>query len=65
MSVSEDEEEIKKVLVEKGPLSVALNAQLLQFYKSGIFNPWNMFCDPKSLDHAVLLVGYGSENGKD
>eukprot|EP00801_Mesodinium_rubrum_P005164 Mrub_05167.p1 GENE.Mrub_05167~~Mrub_05167.p1 ORF type:complete len:366 (+),score=119.75 Mrub_05167:130-1098(+) len=64
-SVGEDEEEIKRVLVEKGPLSVVLNAALLQFYKGGIFNPWDMFCNKKSLDHAVLLVGYGSEKGTD
>jgi len=48
-----------------GPLSVALNASSLQFYKSGIYNPWDIFCNPKDLDHAVLLVGYGSQNGTD
>jgi len=31
MAVSEDEEDIRKVLVEKGPLSVMMNASLLQF----------------------------------
>jgi cathepsin F len=45
-----------------GPLSVALNAELLQFYHKGVFNP--IFCNPKSLDHAVLLVGWGTEGSK-
>ena len=46
--------------VEHGPLSVLMNAQSLQFYKSGIYSP--EYCDPTYLDHAVLLVGFGSDN---
>jgi cathepsin F len=60
--VSQNEDEIAEVLFENGPLSVALNAQPLQFYFGGIFHP--IFCNPKNLDHGVLLVGYGQENGK-
>ena len=45
-----------------GPLSIALNAEMLQFYHKGIFNP--VFCNPKNLDHAVLLVGWGTEGSK-
>jgi len=46
------------------PVSVAIQAssQVFQFYKSGILS------DPKcgqNLDHGVLLVGYGTENGHD
>jgi cathepsin F len=52
-----------KFLVSTGPLSVLMNAETLSYYKSGIYSP--QFCDPESLDHAVLLVGYGSENGVD
>ncbi|CAF0962669.1 unnamed protein product [Brachionus calyciflorus] len=41
-----------------GPLSVALNAKLLQFYFRGVFDP--ILCNPKALNnHAVLLVGWG------
>ncbi|KAL5007059.1 hypothetical protein ScPMuIL_015865 [Solemya velum] len=46
-------------LMKLGPLSIALNAALLQFYHSGIFDP--PICDPQDLDHAVLLVGFGQE----
>ncbi len=45
-----------------GPLSVALNAEMLQFYHKGVFNP--ILCNPKNLDHAVLLVGWGKEDSK-
>ena len=47
-----------------GPLSVALNAQLLQFYHKGVFDP-KLPCDPAKLDHGVLLVGYGTDAGAD
>jgi len=39
-----------------GPLSIALNAEWLQFYYGGITDPWS--CDATALDHAVLIVGY-------
>lgn len=49
-----------------GPLSIALNAGPLQFYKKGVFTPGGLFkCDPKKLDHGVLLVGFGTDGGKD
>jgi len=32
-------------------------------YTGGIMGPDN--CDPHALDHAVFIVGYGHENGKD
>ena len=62
---TEDEEEIKKLLVEQGPLAIAVNATPLQFYFGGIFNPWfSWMCNPKSINHAVLLVGYGVKGKK-
>jgi len=51
-------------LVNVGPLSIALNADLLMDYSSGIVNPsTSADCDPTSLDHAVLIVGYGTDSG--
>ena len=64
-AVSADETAIAETLVQVGPLSAAVNAALLQFYWGGIYDPYDYWCDPESLDHAVLLVGYGSEDGKD
>ena len=39
--------------MEKGPLSVMMNADTLQFYKEGIWDP--LFCDSTSLDHGKFL----------
>ena len=57
-----NEATIASALMTNGPLSVALNAELLQFYHRGIFHP--LFCNPQNLDHAVLLVGWGEERSK-
>jgi C1A family cysteine protease len=45
-------------LVNKGPLSIAMNADVLMSYSSGIINPSKADCDPTTLDHALLIVGY-------
>jgi hypothetical protein len=63
-ALSTDESVLKGQLFETGPLSVLLNAVQLQFYHSGVFNPTH--CDPTQLDHAVLMVGYGTtSDGQD
>jgi len=49
-------------LTKYGPLAIALNASPMQMYTGGISDPW--FCSPSGIDHAVTLVGYGSEDGK-
>jgi len=52
-------------LVNHGPLAISVAANSgWQFYSKGIYN----HCDSSGnidIDHAVVLVGYGSENGKD
>ncbi|KAF6776468.1 hypothetical protein AHF37_04080, partial [Paragonimus kellicotti] len=50
-------------LAEHGPMASALNANYLQYYRSGISHPSMYECDPARLNHAVLTVGYGTENG--
>ena len=59
-SISNNEDEIAQALVTTGPLSVLIDASSLSFYRSGIFNP--QFCNPDTLNHAVLLVGYGEDD---
>jgi cathepsin F len=61
---SEDEEDIKKMLYTTGPLAVALNADLLQYYNGGILDYDDNDCDPEGINHAVTMVGYGSKDGK-
>jgi KDEL-tailed cysteine endopeptidase len=56
---STDEDVIAKTLYQYGPLSIALNSNLLQFYVGGIFN------DPTcstTMNHAVNIVGYGVDS---
>ena len=73
---------MRVVLVKNGPVSVAFNANGMDFYIHGVAGctsedecgagsisypdqdgEGEMFtCDPESLDHAVLVVGYGVEH---
>lgn len=63
--VKGNEKHLVQTLFENGPLSVAINASPLQFYTNGVYNPSPSQCNPKTLNHGVALVGYGSENGVD
>ncbi|OON23441.1 papain family cysteine protease, partial [Opisthorchis viverrini] len=58
-----DSEQIANFLARFGPLSVVLDARLLQYYQSGILNPSAEYCDPEELNHAVLSVGFGTDQG--
>jgi len=59
-----DEKSLLEAVGTIGPVSVAIEAdkQTFQFYKTGVYD------DPqcgKNLDHGVLAVGYGNDNGQD
>merc|ERR1712226_851025 len=48
-----------------GPIYVAIDASHYSFqvYNSGVY--YEPRCSSLSLDHAVLVVGYGTESGQD
>ncbi|XP_035826540.1 uncharacterized protein LOC101857656 isoform X2 [Aplysia californica] len=64
VNISKDEAEIAAWLYHNGPISIGINAFAMQFYWGGIAHPWKFFCNPKSLDHGVLIVGYGVEDNE-
>ncbi|KAH8095793.1 C1 peptidase-like protein [Aureococcus anophagefferens] len=68
------EKKMPLALVKNGPLSVSFNANGMEFYVEGIVGcttgrcksgaiDHEVPCDPDSLDHAVLIVGYGVQEG--
>ena len=60
-----DEDEIKEFLYETGPLAVALNANPLQTYSSGILDKTSSQCPTSGMNHAVTMVGYGHDDSQD
>ncbi|GAB6020865.1 hypothetical protein CHUAL_003515 [Chamberlinius hualienensis] len=62
-----DIEALKIALVSHGPISVAIDASHkdLSFYSHGVY--YNPKCNntAEGLDHAVLAVGYGTQDGED
>jgi len=55
--LSTNEDQIAAYLVQHGPVSIAANAEEWQFYIGGVFY---LPCFT-SLDHGILIVGYGNE----
>jgi len=60
-----DEQDLKKAVGMYGPVSIAIDAShySFQLYQSGIYS--EPYCNPYYMEHAVLAVGYGSEDGND
>ena len=63
LKISSNEDDMAAWLVQNGPISIGINAMAMQFYLGGVAHPWEIFCNPKELDHGVLIVGYGVKKG--
>ena len=50
-------------VTEKLPIHIFIINCNLKFYSSGIFD--EPYCSSTSLTHAMVIVGYGTYNGKD
>ncbi|XP_076082008.1 digestive cysteine proteinase 1-like isoform X1 [Mytilus galloprovincialis] len=59
-----DEQALKYAVATVGPISIAIDAdRKFQQYERGVFD--EPACNASFTDHAVLIVGYGVENGQD
>ena len=60
-----DEEALTQAIASVGPISVAIDASKTTFhyYKEGVYS--DSLCSSTKLDHGVLAVGYGTQDGQD
>jgi len=56
-----DENQLASWLAANGPISIGINANAMQWYTGGVSKPLSFLCNPKNLDHGVLIVGYGTD----
>ncbi|CAH1109596.1 unnamed protein product [Psylliodes chrysocephalus] len=59
-TIAANENALKNAVGTVGPISVAIYADPIQFYKGGIFQSSTCYNDKEHLDHGVLAVGYGT-----
>jgi len=64
---SGDISDLQDALYSRGPISVSIDASppSFSFYSSGVYYEEECKNGVNDLDHTVLAVGYGTENGED
>ncbi|CAH0394255.1 unnamed protein product [Bemisia tabaci] len=58
------EETIRHFIYNYGPVVAAINCAQLQFYKRGVIRCNDENCNPRHMNHAVVVVGYGVEGSR-
>lgn len=58
-----DEERMKHALVDVGPLSISIVSGPMHYYQDGIMDLPEDICPRTEGDHAVTIVGFGTEDG--
>ncbi|KAG6445052.1 hypothetical protein O3G_MSEX003686 [Manduca sexta] len=60
-----DEEVMAQFVFQYGPLSAAINSASMARYRGGIDEPTDEDCNPRGLDHSILIVGYSAYVSKE
>ena len=65
VKIPRNESALLEAVTTVGPVSVSIDASNSTFhhYSSGVY--FNPLCSTSNLDHAVLVIGYGTVNGQD
>ncbi|UYV61003.1 hypothetical protein LAZ67_1003061 [Cordylochernes scorpioides] len=65
MAVTPNEKSLQRAVAEVGPIAAAIDAFSFKFhnYKGGIYD--DPGCANDYYDHGIVVVGYGTEDGKD
>ncbi|CAH0723526.1 unnamed protein product, partial [Brenthis ino] len=58
--VPSNEDAIATYIYKYGPVSAGINSASMAKYDGGIDEPTDEICDPNDLNHAILIVGFGS-----
>jgi cathepsin H len=65
-NISLSEDALRNSLFQVGPISVAFQVIAgFKDYKTGVYTTGNCQNGPMDVNHAVLAVGYGTDNGMD
>jgi len=57
-----DEQQMAAYLMLHGPIAIAMDAGILESYQNGIINPTADECTQTQLDHALVIVGFGTDS---
>ncbi|CAH1110878.1 unnamed protein product [Psylliodes chrysocephalus] len=63
--IERNEEALKYAVALNGPISVAIDVTYAGSYSGGIYSDASCGNQDENLNHGVLVVGYGTENGLD